>query len=68
MKICEAEKIHAIAPLLDLDIAIFSDIRERFESKGIQILLSPKETIDIAMDKLDTANFLQEISCPPPQP
>jgi len=66
MKICEVEKINAIAPLLDLDIAIFSDQRERFEAKGIKILLSPKQTIDIALDKLATANFLLENGLPSP--
>lgn len=67
MKICKTEHIDAIAPLLDLDIDIFSDIRERFEAEGIQILLSPRETIDIAMDKLATANFLMDHGLPSPR-
>lgn len=67
MRICQAEKINAIVPLLDLDIAIFSDFREKFEEKGIQILLSPKETVAIAMDKLATADFLLKNRLPAPR-
>ena len=66
MNICEIENINAIVPLLDLDIAVFSEIRERFEERGIRLLLSPKKTIDIAMDKLTTANFLLENGLPAP--
>lgn len=67
MKICHLESINAIAPLLDLDIAVFSGNREKFEQEGIQILLSPSETIDITLDKLATAEFLSSHGLPSPE-
>jgi carbamoylphosphate synthase large subunit len=42
-----------------LDIVTFSEARESFEKEGVRFLLSPNETIDLAMDKLATFNFLR---------
>ncbi len=67
LKICKKEAINAIIPLLDLDIAVFSKNREMFESEGITFLLSPNATIDIALDKLATANFLGKNGLPNPK-
>ena len=67
LKICEIENIGAIILMLDLDIEIFSDNRRLFEEKGIKLLLSPKETIDIALDKLRTAQVLEEAGIDAPK-
>jgi len=66
-KICKVEKIDVIIPLLDLDILLLSRKREEFEEKGIKFLLSSKETIEIALDKLKTANFLGQHGLPTPK-
>jgi carbamoyl-phosphate synthase large subunit len=64
--ICRKEKIDVIIPLLDLDIVTFSEARESFEKEGVRFLLSPNETIDLAMDKLATFNFLDQHGLPTP--
>ena len=66
-KICRSEYIDVIVPLLDLDILIFSRNREIFEQKDIKFLLSPKDTVEIALDKLETARFFSSNSLPAPK-
>ena len=66
-KICKIENIDIIVPLLDLDILTFSRNREKFEDQNIKFLLSPKETIEIALDKLETAKFFSSNGLPAPQ-
>ncbi len=66
IQICQKENIDVVIPLLDLDILLFSRKRELFENEGIRLLLSPEETIEIALDKLKTANFLIENGLPSP--
>ena len=66
-KICKIENIDVIVPLLDLDILTFSRNREKFEDQNIKFLLSPKETIEIALDKLETAKFFSSNGLPAPQ-
>ncbi len=60
LEICKNEKIDVIIPLLDTDILLFSRNREMFESEGIRLLISSKEMIEVAMDKLSTANFFAD--------
>lgn len=67
LEICEIENITAVIPLLDTDILLISQNREMFENKEIQLLISSKQVIDIAMDKLATANFLTSIGLPSPK-
>jgi carbamoyl-phosphate synthase large subunit len=64
--ICEKENIDAIILMLDLDIDIFSTNRQIFEERNIKLLLSPKSTIDIALDKLKTAETLMNADIPVP--
>ena len=66
MKICLKESIDLIIPLMDADIVIFSRNRKIFEGRGIQFLLSPSETIELAMDKLATYRTLNKIGLPCP--
>ena len=67
LKICKKEAINAIIPLLDLDISVFCSNREMFEREGIKLLLSPDASIDIALDKLATARFLDKLGLPCPR-
>jgi carbamoyl-phosphate synthase large subunit len=67
LKICQKENINAIIPLMDLDIVQYSNHRQKFEKQGIKLLLHPPETIEIAMDKLKTAEFLRNNGLPSPK-
>lgn len=67
LKICSQEQIDVVIPLLDLDILLISRNRTLFEEKGIQVLLSSEETIEIALDKLRTAEFLENNGLPSPK-
>ncbi|MDO9546734.1 MAG: ATP-grasp domain-containing protein [Pelolinea sp.] len=66
LEICKKEDINFIIPLLDLDILLFSRNRTKFEKEGIGFLLSPESTIEMALDKLSTAQFLSENGLPGP--
>ena len=65
-KICRRENIGMIVPLMDNDIEVFSNARERFEAAGMRILLSPRETVNLALDKYATARFFLENDLPAP--
>ena len=67
LEICLKEEITVIIPLLDTDILIFSRNRAMFETNGIHFLLSAEETIEIALDKFATAEFLNSNSLPSPK-
>ncbi len=66
LEICDKEKIDAVIPLLDADILILSRRRELFEEKGIKLLISSKEMVEISMDKLATSKFLVTNGLPSP--
>jgi len=64
--ICTTHKIDILIPLIDPELEVLSGFRGEFERRGILLLLSPQETIDIASDKLLTYRFAQQhgIGCP----
>ena len=58
--ICEKEKIEKIIPLTDIEIDFFNNTRDVFEDKGAQVLMSPKEVIDICRNKEKMYKFIND--------
>ena len=57
-KVCEAEKVALIIPLIDSDLLALSKLKKEFNGHGITVLISPTEVIETCRDKLKTSIFL----------
>jgi len=60
-KIIKKEKIHVIIPCLDTFILPFGEKRSEFEKMGVELILSPIETIKICRDKWSLYKKLHKI-------
>jgi carbamoyl-phosphate synthase large subunit len=60
LEIALKEKVKLIISLFDIDLPYLAQAKKRFEKKGIMVVISTEEVIDIANDKYKTFNFLKE--------
>lgn len=51
-EICEKEDINVVFPCVDEELYKFSEAREQFKDRGIKVIVSNPESIQIAKDKL----------------
>lgn len=63
LEICREDNISGIIPLTDVEIDFFQDNRGVFEDAGVQLYLSPAETITLCRDKMRLSRFADE-HCP----
>ncbi|MBC8485739.1 MAG: ATP-grasp domain-containing protein [Bacteroidetes bacterium] len=59
-KICKKENINLIFPLIDPDIPILANNRDKLESYGAKLIVSPIESINTTRDKWLTSVFFNE--------
>jgi carbamoyl-phosphate synthase large subunit len=64
---CEINKISVIFSLNDLELPILSENIKLFQSKGINVIISDKNVIDICFDKWKTMNFINNIGLKSPR-
>ncbi|WP_022762272.1 ATP-grasp domain-containing protein [Butyrivibrio sp. AD3002] len=60
LEICKKEKIDAITTLIDPEISILADNREKFEELGVTVLAPYKETADLCFNKFEMFKYLKE--------
>lgn len=60
LDICEKEDIDLLIPLIDTELVVLAENKERFKEVGITALVSDPDVIRITMDKYDTHKFLTE--------
>lgn len=60
LEICKKEQIDAVTTLIDPEIAILAEHREKFEALGITVLAPYKETAALCFDKYEMAKYLNE--------
>jgi len=65
-KICKQENIHLIFPLIDPDILVLAENREKLESFGAKLVISPIDGVHTTRDKLLTSIFFNEIEISSP--
>lgn len=58
LDICRREGVSSIAPLTDPEVDLLSAKGDVFQNEGIQVLISPKETISVCRDKAAFAEFV----------
>jgi len=57
LELCVTNRIDIVVPLIDPELEILSGFREEFERRGVLLLLSPRQTNEIAADKYLTWQF-----------
>jgi carbamoyl-phosphate synthase large subunit len=67
LEICSKEKCRVLFPGIDAELAPLSNNVKKFSAEGIIPVISDKEVIDIAGDKLETSRFLEKNNFPHPQ-
>lgn len=56
--LCEAEEVHYLIPLTDVEVDVLNDNRDLFETRGVCICISSTETIRLCRDKYALAEFI----------
>src|SRR5699024_6332366 len=64
LEICKKHNIKGIVSLIDPELEILAQHKDKFEKEGIKLVLSPLEMIQKSFDKQDTYRFLSELSIP----
>ena len=67
LEICQREGISLVVPTIDHDLLPLSHLRDRFAELGTQLAVSDPCVIEIARDKLGTAEFLTLHGIPSPK-
>lgn len=67
LRICRDNGISVIISLFDIDLPVLSKNRERFAERGVRVIVSAPEVIDICNDKWKTACYLKEQGIAHPQ-
>ncbi len=60
LDICKKEKIDALTTLIDPEISILADNREKFEEIGVEVLAPYKETADLCFNKYEMFKYLRD--------
>lgn len=63
-QLCNKYKINAVLSLIDPELTLLANYKEDFLRKGIHLIISDKETIEICFDKYFTYKFLKEYNLP----
>ena len=67
LRICEAEGVKVLFPIIDAELATIAAQIEMFRARKIHVWLSDLETVQICNDKYETYRFLTENKFPTPQ-
>lgn len=59
LKICEDNNIGIVVPTIDTELMILADLKEKFEHKGIHVIVSDKTFISMCRDKRNTGSFFE---------
>lgn len=67
LDICKRYRVDLLLSLNDLELPILAEAKPLFEEIGTRVVISSKEVIDIAFDKLKTASFMTSIGLTAPK-
>lgn len=60
LDICKKESIDAVTTLIDPEIAILAENRDKFEALGVTVLAPYKETAALCFDKYEMSKYLEQ--------
>ena len=66
-KICLKNGVKGVISLNDVEIPLLAQYKSKFREKGVKLIVSDPETIDICYDKYKTFKFLEENRFPFPK-
>lgn len=64
LNVCQKQNITAIVSLSDPELEILARHKKVFSGKGIQLILSPLDMIDMSFDKQKTYEYLSSLNLP----
>jgi len=67
LDICRREKIALLVPTIDPELDLLSQQLESFNLIGTRVLISPASVVEVARNKIKTAEVLQLAGLPTPQ-
>ncbi|MET0309784.1 MAG: ATP-grasp domain-containing protein [Sphingomonas sp.] len=67
LAICRRRRVQLVVPTIDPELAPLAEAKDRFAALGIVVAASAPSVIDIARDKLKTAEFLTAHDIPGPR-
>lgn len=59
LKICEEQKIGMIIATIDTELLLLSELKSKFDKKGIKVMVSDKPFISLCRDKRNTGDFFE---------
>lgn len=62
--ICDKYKIEAIISLIDPELSLLADNKDKFDKRNIELVLSPKNMIDMSFNKQFTHDYLIQNNIP----
>jgi carbamoyl-phosphate synthase large subunit len=60
IRVCIENNIKIIIPTIDTELPVLANNKDLIETKGIKVLISDKNVIDICNDKFNTYDFFRE--------
>lgn len=64
LSICDAEGVNAITTLIDPEIKLLADTREKFADRGIVVLAPSSKTAELCLDKYEMFKHLRACGIP----
>lgn len=65
--VCRRKKIGLVIPLIDWELQVLAEARERFQEAGARMLVSSPRVVEICRDKRKTCEFLLKVGLDAPQ-
>lgn len=60
IEICTQDKIDLVLPTIDTDLLVLAENKEKFEKKGVKVLVSEADMIRVCRDKNHTGAFFEK--------
>lgn len=64
LNICKKHEIKGIVSLIDPELELLAENKNKFEEQGIELILSPLEMVKYCFDKQQTYDYLCELGIP----
>lgn len=66
-ELCARERVDVVLPSVDEGLGFWSRHREAFAERGVQVVVSPLETVELFADKWKTYRFFEAHGVPTPE-
>jgi carbamoyl-phosphate synthase large subunit len=67
LETCARERVSLVVPTIDPELQVLSRDQDRFKALGARVVISSLQVVQLAGDKLATANRLAAVSVPAPR-